>query len=146
MDLQEFLRRHLPPGARCGHDVLFDWHGEVDPTPPTAERLEGCVRDLAPILRGAQFAVELYTEFHTSVDGSGEFHGSGHDASELTLGLLYRGAGKGVALPRGESVEALMVEIRRLLAAPDFYGAHDAVKRLRCIAEVLAPDADAGSG
>ncbi len=137
MDAQEFLRRHLPPGAQSGHDVLFDWRGAVDPTPPTAERLEGCVRDLAPILRGVRFAIELYS----AREDSGRFRLGGNEASELTLGLLYRGANKGVALPRGETVEALMVEIRRLLAAPDF-GAHDAVKRLRCISQVLGPSAD----
>jgi hypothetical protein len=121
MNERDFLSMYLPVGARCGHDVLYDFDGVFRQLIPSAAQLSDCVRDLLPMIQRAKFVQELYTE--------------GHDACELVLSLLARGRENNIPLPTGEISEQWIAEVNRLEAMP--LSQSDALKRLLRIRELL---------
>jgi hypothetical protein len=128
MTEEEFLKKHLPPGADGGHEVLYDFDRRFHLSPTTQE-LTMCLVDLLPFLQAATIGPDLYI--------------AGHDASELVLFLLARAKERGTSMPSGTARDAVVQECLRLMGigqAPrllPFFRNNDAAKRLRGILELL---------
>jgi hypothetical protein len=118
MNEAEFLQKYLPAGATSANEVLYDFDSKFSPTLST-QLLTECLTDLLPLLRGAQYSLELYE--------------SGFSACELTLSLLGRAQEEGIPLPNREASAAVISEGSRIVNASRihrmFYGA-DATKRV----------------